>query len=359
TTVDSIEVSRPLEICGSEGRLNTAVQDFVERVLIARTGVAIDLRNGDFEETTWNDVGNYDGNESENSALQGNSIEKKSDRSNLFGLEPSKFNPFPFKRTNESNATSDIESSAGDNEDQSPIPGWRAFGPSDVEITLDDETANNGKHSLRIDSRGNVGGVICQPFTAPTSGRLCAQVSFGIPVGISELPLNVCLVGRYYDKPFNRRVSVGPTVLKRSQNLNQDDAENGIVWLRDVVLFDRLPLDGLEDLSLRFELCGAGSVWLDQIRLYKLAFTDAEQNELMKIINTAEFRVSKDRPLDLLFMLDGYWSKLLAEQIPENSDLLATRLKRPATAALLPEKEEAKQEEKGVLNKAFNKLKFW
>lgn len=359
TTIDAIEVSRPIEICGSEGRLNRAVQDFVERVLIARTGVSIDLRNGDFEETIWNEAANNsDDKEADSAAIQGNSGEKRTDRSNLFGLETPKFNPFPFKRTNESNATSESKNAAGNNEDQSSIPGWRAFGPSDVEVSLDDEAANNGKHSLRIVSKGNVGGIICQPFTAPTSGRLCAQISFGIPVGISELPLNVCLVGRYYGKPFNRRVSVGSTVLKRSHNLNQDDAENGVVWLRDVVLFDRLPLDGLEDLSLRFELCGVGAVWLDQIRLYKLAFTDAEQNELMKTINTAEFRVSKDRTLDTLFMLDGYWSKMLAEQIPENSELLATRPKRPATTALLPEKEEKKQEE-GVFNKALNKLKFW
>ena len=359
TTIDSIEVSRPAEICGSEGRLNAAVQDFVERILIARTGVSIELRNSDFEETPRNGSIVVENEEPDRLAGSANSNEKRTDRPNIFGLEPPKFNPFPFKRINESSVTS--ENSAPEaNVDQSSIPGWRAFGPSDVEVTLDDETANNGQHSLRIASKGNVGGIICQPFTAPSTGRLCAQISFGIPVGVSELPLNVCLVGRYNGKPFSRRVSVGSAVLKRSQNLNQEDAENGIVWLRDVVLFDRLPLDGLEDLSLRFELCGSGSVWLDQIRLYKLAFTDAEQNELMKIINNAEFRVSQDRTLDVLFMLDGYWSKLLSEQIPEDSDLLAARPKRPVNASLLPEKEEEnKQEEKGVFNRAFNRLKFW
>jgi len=363
TSIDSIDVSRPLEICGPEGRLNAAVQDFVERLLIARTGVVIPLRNGDFEETLSPNNSGFDDEKLVNSDKfehETFSNEKKLDRSNLFKLETPKLNP--FKRTNDAAQPKEklTQTSAYTEPDlnSASIPGWRAFGPSDVEVYLDKEIAHNGQNSLCISSKGNIGGVICQPFIPPTTGRLCVQICFGVPTEVSELPLNVCLVGRHNEKPFSRRIHVGAAVLKRSQNLNQKDAENGIVWLRDVVLFDRLPLCDLEDLSLRFELCGNGTVWLDQIRLYKLAFTDSEQNELMKIINTAEFRVAKTRPLDVLIMLDSYWAKMLKEQIPDDSNLLATRPKRPVATAASTENENNTNEKSGF-SKRLGKLKFW
>ena len=214
TSIDSIDVSRPLEICGPEGRLNAAVQDFVERLLIARTGVVIPLRNGDFEETLSPNNSGFDDEKLVNSDKfehETFSNEKKLDRANLFKLETPKLNP--FKRTNDATQPKEklTQTSAYTEPDlnSASIPGWRAFGPSDVEVYLDKEIAHNGQNSLCISSKGNIGGVICQPFIPPTTGRLCVQICFGVPTEVSELPLNVCLVGRHNEKPFSRRIHVG------------------------------------------------------------------------------------------------------------------------------------------------------
>lgn len=355
--VNNLEVSRPQEICGIEGRINNAVQDFVERVLAARGGIAQPLRNGDFEESF----------DSESIAVlnerdsQDNNV-KRQDKSNLLGIETAKIGLFKKSRSVEANSEPHNGRDALDTAfDSTNIPGWRPFGPSDVDVRLDETIVNSGRASLRISSSQNTGGIVCQPFAPPSTGRLCAQICFGIPVNAETLPLNVCLVGNYNGEQFNRRILVGPTLLKRSQNLNKVDSESGVVWVRDVVLFDRLPLEGLTDLSIRFELCGQGVIWLDQIKLYKLAFADAEQNELMKIINAAEFRASKDRSLDVLFMLDGYWAKMLKQEIASDSPLLTNHQRRPANVASIPanEKEAERPKGKNVFNRTMSKLKFW
>lgn len=148
--------------------------------------------------------------------------------------------------------------------------------------------------------------------------------------------------------------------MKHSQNLSGVDEENGVVWVRKSVLFDRLPLEGLGNLSLRFELCGPGEVWLDQIKLYKLILADTEQTELMKTISAAEFRLAKNRLTDVLFILDGYTAKLLKEEIKGDSPLLAARAQRPPVTARLPsEKESESSKKSSVFNRTLKRIKLW
>ncbi|MBR5627117.1 MAG: hypothetical protein IKW74_05795, partial [Thermoguttaceae bacterium] len=40
---------------------------------------------------------------------------------------------------------------------------------------------------------------------------------------------------------------------------------------------------------------------------------------------TAEFRVSRRRVIDSMNLLNGYWNRMLEEQIPDDSPLLANR----------------------------------
>ena len=348
TLVEKLEVSRPQEICGADGRLDSAVNNFVERVLAARVGAPLPLENGDFEEVFDNAPlsNNANPNKTEKTALE-----------TLFRVETPNLNPFK-KQVKSDDAARDANSSDG--LDQTQIIGWRAFGADDVEVILDSDVCFGGKTSLRITSKGSAGGVISQPFEAPTSGRLCVQICFGVPETATELSLNARLVGTYNGKPFSRRIGIGSTVLKRAQNMERKDSDKGVIWLRDVVLFDKLPFDGLENLSLCFELYDSGAIWLDQIRPYKLAFADAEQSELMKIINTVEYRKSRGRYLDVLLMLESYWARMLEEQIPDDSPLLAARSRRTVSTAAIPnEATPQKTKKEGPFNKAMNKLRFW
>ena len=170
------------------------------------------------------------------------------------------------------------------------------------------------------------------------------------------------MTGRLDGKPYSRSILVGPTILERArQTADESRSADGVVWVRDVILFERLPLDGLSETSLRFDLLDAGTVWIDDVKLFKLAFSDAEQKALTRLVGVAEYRVSQERVLDLLQFLDGYWPRALREQIPDDSPLLETRRRstnateRPAPA----ETSDQPEKKKNSLEKAFDRLKFW
>ncbi|MBR5627248.1 MAG: family 10 glycosylhydrolase, partial [Thermoguttaceae bacterium] len=266
-TFESVDVSRPNEICGNNGRLAQAVQNFVDRVLIARLGVGMPIFNGDFE--------------TEPDAVPNRTDENPEKNKNLLGLDISRMNllknPFASESENKNPGTMSVDSVVSSNE----IPGWRRFGNERVQVQVDSRNYYQGGQSLRISSDGTVGGVISQPLEPLTTGRLCAQICFGVPENQAELPLRICLTGRYQGMPYQRLLVVGPTVWERAHQLCQEGKikpENGILWIQDVVLFDHLPLNDLENVSLRFDMLASGTVWIDQIRLYKLAFADMEQN---------------------------------------------------------------------------------
>ena len=354
-SIDSLDVTRPVEVCGEGGRLQRAVEEYIDRALVAQRGVAHELRNANFEES-------YLEAENKSSDLAPQ-IEKNAEKQNLLGVAPPRVNLF---KKSDSPAIEFDENTARQKTAAVPpnptqIPGWRAFGPNEVDVRLDNKVVFKGAASLKISSTGAVGGVLCQPFTAPTTGRLCFQIAFGV-LPNEDLPLAVCLTGRRNGKPFNRRISVGDVLLQKARAENRA-APNGVVWIQDQAIFDRLPFDGLENLSLRFELNGKGQVWIDEINALKIAFTASEQPELMRLINTAEYRLSKDRVTDLIFMFDGYWAKALKEEIPSNSELLANRPRRPAFVTEAPEPQNEadsdKAESPGIFDRTLGRLKFW
>ncbi|MBQ9370603.1 MAG: hypothetical protein IJU03_00255 [Thermoguttaceae bacterium] len=354
-TIESIEVTRPSEICGADGRLFQAVQAFVDRALVAKSGVEQTLRNGNFEESFTQPANASTSNESEPNA-------SRSEKNGLLGLEMPSINLFKTNtKQDAASSTSPSSPSSAPNEyDFAQIPGWRAFGPNDVQARLDLDVAREGKASLKLSSAQNSGGVICQPFPAPTTGRLCVQALVGTNANATSLPLNVCVVGRRNGELFNRRVQLERRLLSEKEKALKDERNTGsILWLDAFALFDRLPLDGLDEISLRFELCGPGEVWLDQIRVTKLAFAESEQPELMRIINTAEFRANKSRVIDVMFMLDGYWKKLLQEEIPDDSPLLVDRPQRIERVVTNPEPDADQEPHKGIFNRAINRLKIW
>ncbi|MDO5309347.1 MAG: hypothetical protein Q4G03_07635 [Planctomycetia bacterium] len=344
-SIGLLETSRPVEICGADGRLPRAVQDFVSRVTLARQGVDHPLRNGDFEEILQPSVVG-------NPEVAPNT---GGDKSNLLGLEMPRVTL--FKRPHEETSVVAVPTPQDNLTELDPIPGWRVFGTNEIVASLDAQIKCEGAYSLRVSSDGATGGVICQPFEAPGGGRLCAQICFGAKRETNDLPLNVCLTGRLNGRPFNRRVNVGNALLQRMRSNNAQPPQDDVMWSREVVLFDKLPLEGLEDLSLRFELCGEGVVWLDQIKLYKLAFADSEQSELMRMINTVEYRASHERVNDVAFTLDSYWARLLREEIPDDSPQLAERIERTsAVTEPTPSNDENASKE---TSRPWSFLKFW
>ena len=184
-TIEKVETLRPADICGPNGRIAEAVQAFVDRVSAARLGVETPLRNGDFEES-------FALSTVDATAELGAPADKTQNQASnaaarlLGGLEaPTRL----FRKSDSPAETPNASAAVSGAADV--VPGWRAFGPTDVDVSLDASVARQGRASLRLSSTGGSGGVVGRPFEAPTTGRLCAQICFGVPVDATAAPLRV------------------------------------------------------------------------------------------------------------------------------------------------------------------------
>jgi hypothetical protein len=77
-----------------------------------------------------------------------------------------------------------------------------------------------------------------------------------------------------------------------------------------------LPAEGLSELRLRFDISGPGEVWIDDVKLYDLAFIDKERNELTKLIALADLKLKNKQLADCTQLLDGYWPHFLLAHVP-------------------------------------------
>ena len=147
--------------------------------------------------------------------------------------------------------------------------------------------------------------------------------------------------------------------MKRLRSENGVKKVGSTTWTTEEVFFDRLPLEDLNDVALRFELNDSGEIWIDDVRLSKLAFANSEQTELMRMIRTAEYRASKERVIDVAFMLEGYLAKLLRDEIPNDSPLLTERVALLESETETGESPDAKQENPNFFKRSLDRIKFW
>lgn len=215
-------------------------------------------------------------------------------------------------------------------DENSRIPGWKRFGDASFMAALDSMQKSKGESSLKMSGVGPAGGVLSEPFPAPKTGRLFVWGELGIPEGTRQLPLRLSLVGYHNGEPFTRTALIGKTLLPRAINVKPVD---GIHWHSMLVPFTNLPLEGLEQLSLRLDMEGAGTVWIDDMRLYNIAFTEQERTELVRMMSLGNFRLAKERFSDSIAQLEEFWPQMLTANIPlQNSGTDPLSIAAPAPA---------------------------
>ncbi len=110
---------------------------------------------------------------------------------------------------------------------------------------------------------------------------------------------------------------------------------------------DDLPLEGLTSLRARFDLMGAGEVWVDDVQVFGLAFSKPELVELSKLITLADVKLQNGQLGDCLRLLEGYWPRFLEENValPAGAVPLDTATAKPNPS------EETPPERSGLLNR--------
>ena len=369
-----VEVSPPANVTGANGQLEKQIRQLNFRIRFLRNWLEWDrLPNGNFEMSLaqWHQYLNEQ-QQLAQAATSGGTT-RDHDKSPYarprslaaLGL-PSLGNLFSGRSgnavVNPTNTSPDV---ASQNHHSDPvIPGWFVEGDATFRATVEARPCREGAHCLHLAAQQNGGRMTSMPFDAPKTGRLFVTLWVGVAQDATQLPFRLVVKGKHQNRPFIRSATIGPAIWDA---ISQTPADAGIRWHPVVVPFKDLPLTGLEPLTVSLEVYRPASVWVDDLRLYHLAFTDEEQTTFATMLSFAHWRNGKGCISDTLAILEGYWPQLLAECLPNIEELVAQQaLANPApspqpepqaTPTPSPAADEPKK--KTLAGRITETLKFW
>jgi hypothetical protein len=158
-------------------------------------------------------------------------------------------------------------------------------------------TSANGLSTLRSN-----------PFARPASGRLSIAAWLRIKDGDPQPPLRIALEGDEGGREYYRFAAIGGLAGGRPLAAQ---------WSQYVLQVDDLPEGGLESLRVRFDMLGPGSVEIDDVRLFDLAFDESQRVQLTRLLTGLDQRLAADDVGGCLVQLDGHWPRYLEAFVPE------------------------------------------
>ena len=180
--------------------------------------------------------------------------------------------------------------------------GWQA--DQKGTLVVDSNEAHTGQSSLRFENTV----VRSHSFSPPVTGRL----SFSVWLKTSDdalHPLRMGIEGTHKNQAFYRYGEI--TV--------------GSEWKMFEYQIDDLPLADLGPLTIRFEHADQGHVWLDDIVVSDLYFSENERKELARLITQAHFSLTEGNFVECGRLLDGYWPRFLQRYVPLPATKVAVR----------------------------------
>ncbi|MDR1385622.1 MAG: hypothetical protein LBJ67_17500 [Planctomycetaceae bacterium] len=380
---ERIDVNSPANLIGMNGQLGKKLNQLDDRIRLSRSWLAWDvLVNGSFETSPeeWKQYvlsqQQLHRNEPAAQKTPGYSRYLTPPRwSELFSprnhsaassASTSVISSEETGNRNSSNAIdfSNATSNAALLENAGNVPGWILEGDATVSAMVDSSHAKAGTKSIQITAKRasetltpdtlTSGTLLSHPFPSPQTGRLFVSLWVGVSQDATQLPLRLVLKGEYQNRPFLRSATIGTAIWDK---ISQSQAVDGVKWRPVVVPFSDLPLTNLETLSVGVELSAPATVWIDDVKLFHLAFTDTERTSLMRTLSVANYYLNKGRISDTLGILDGYWSQLLAECMPNVEELVAAQSQLPPAAT--PASPSAKQAAQAVPPPQPEKNKTW
>ncbi|RLS75910.1 MAG: hypothetical protein DWI03_10470 [Planctomycetota bacterium] len=148
------------------------------------------------------------------------------------------------------------------------------------------------------------------PFPAPRTGRVSVAAWLRIKEGDAQPPLRVALEGVQEEREYYRFASVGG--LSGGRPLGPE-------WSQFVLQVDDLPATGLESLRVRFDLLGPGSVQIDDVRVFDLAFDESQRAQLTKVVSLLEHGARQGDLGSCIAGLDGHWPAFLEAFVPDSA----------------------------------------
>lgn len=205
--------------------------------------------------------------------------------------------------------------------DNGVIPGWSAAQRPGVLIETDSRKPRGGKHCLRmrVDQPGSVAWIRSKPFTPPSTGRIfvLAWIRTGDPQ--RQPPVRLAIDGRVGNEPYYRFAPLGTDVDSQTGRPTGQPAQPLSADWSDrpfLLPIDDLPVSGISELLVGFDLMGPGEVWIDDVQVFDLYFQVNEQDELLKDAAMAGFLLKNGQLAECGRYLSSYWPRFLLEYVP-------------------------------------------
>jgi hypothetical protein len=229
------------------------------------------------------------------------------------------------------------------------IPGWIASRQPGAAARLDASIRHEGKSSLHLSSGGPVASLASEPFAPPRGGRLMVLAHLKVADESRQPPLRIAVEGVLNGRSYYRPGTVGAGT---EQPVHAE-------WTPLFVPFDDLPVEGLTQIRVRFDLMGAGEVWIDDVQVSTLYLIEdkhrSERNELLTLFHAAHVSVQEGKVSAARRLLMSYWPRLLEHEVSAPSPTPAlpepTRPEEPANPADPPEV--------GLLDRAKDWVRGW
>ena len=171
--------------------------------------------------------------------------------------------------------------------------GWVADQAGD--LVVDSNEAHTGQGSLRFENTV----LRSRSFLPPATGRLSVFVWLKTSDGALQ-SLRMGIEGKHKNQLFYRYGEINV----------------GSEWKMFEYQINDLPLADLGPLTIRFEHSGRGAVWLDDVVISDLYFSENERKELSRLITQAHFSLTAGKFVECERLLDGYWPRFLRRHVP-------------------------------------------
>jgi hypothetical protein len=208
--------------------------------------------------------------------------------------------------------------------DHNLVPGWLLARDAGVEGGADPSEHHRGSQSLHLKSTGGVAWARSADFDPPTTGRISVWVWLKTADAARQPPLRLAIEGRLKGKVYYKFAHVGKG--ESAPRLRRQ-------WADYLFQVDDLPVEGLTDLRVGFDLMGPGEVWIDDVQVFDLWFYDNERDELLKGVALADLQLGKGRLNECRRFLESYWPRYLLRHVPRPKPATASIRSRPSAAA--------------------------
>ncbi len=217
-----------------------------------------------------------------------------------------------------------LENSGFEFNGQPTLGGWETGHQSTGKVRLDlnqdgsESRPPMGRASLRMENKDpDPVWVRSNVFEAGNTGRLSISVWLKTNDTAQQPPLRLALEGQSGGTNYYRFGSVG--------SLSPDSRSNQIEsrWKRFAVHFDDLPLEGLSNVRIGFDLMGPGQVNIDNVQVFDRWFDENDAKTITQMLASTGPLLSNPATFDnCRRLLDGYWLRFLDQfiEIEESTD---------------------------------------